>query len=126
MVSDSDNGSQMFTNVDFKVAGAMPIVTLLDITFNPLVILSVWSPIPDIHFDPGILKYEVRLLLFPIPNPFPGFFFDSLKRPDSLNFGVINSRKSVTYIEQGCSGAVKHKEVRERPDVSRTNFRLEL
>ncbi len=43
---------QRFTNVGFKVAGKMPIVTLLDITSNPLVVSSVWSPIPNIYFAP--------------------------------------------------------------------------
>lgn len=42
----------MFTNVGFKVEAMMPIVTLLDSTFNPLVLSGVWSPIPDIYFAP--------------------------------------------------------------------------
>jgi len=66
----------------------MPIVVSLDIAFNPLANIKCLVPNTRQLLYPGILKYEARLLLFPIPNPFPGVFFDSLKRPVSLNFGV--------------------------------------
>jgi len=86
-VSKGNNGSQMFTNVGFKTEVAMPIVIISDITSNPLVILGVWSPIPDNYFAPEYCSTKFTSTL-PHPNPFPGFFFASLKRPEGLNFGT--------------------------------------
>lgn len=49
-------GLQWFTNISFKVNGVMPIVILLDVTLNPLVMLGVWSPIPDNYFTPEYMN----------------------------------------------------------------------
>jgi hypothetical protein len=80
--------------MDFKVDGWMPIVVSLDIAFNPLANIKCLVPNTRQLLYPGILKYEVRLLTLPHPKPFPGFFFDLLKRPERLNFGVANSTQN--------------------------------
>ena len=52
----------------------MPIVTLLDSTFNPLALLGVWSPIPDTYFAPENCSMKFTSTL-PYPQtPFRGFF----------------------------------------------------
>ena len=59
---------QSFTKAGFKIEGVVPIVLLLNVTFNPLVILGVWSPIPDIYFAP---EYESMKESSTLPHPNP-------------------------------------------------------
>ena len=67
-------GLQRLTKVGFKVEVMVPIVTLLDSTSNPLALLGVWSQYQT-YTLPRKIVVRSLLLLFPIPNPFPGFFF---------------------------------------------------
>ena len=65
----------MFTKTVFKLVSVMPIVTLLDITFNPLVILGVWFPIPGIYLAPEYCSTKFVLHTLPHPKPLSGVFF---------------------------------------------------